>query len=370
MARKRMIWIGSVAVMALAGGGWWLLTPSPPLLPEAASAAEPPATPAKLPLSAEQQRRLGLSWAIAQTATEAPLAALPATIVPPVNDRVAVAALFPGVVERSFVVEGDPVRRGQTLAIVRSAEILSLHADVAKSQARLDLAHTSARRLDQLAREGVIAGARADEAAATLREARADAGEKRRILALSGGSGSNGSYALTAPIAGRVTVASARPGDRLDGTSAPFVIDAAAALEANAQLPERMAGQVRPGMTVRLGDTRGQVTAVGATVDPQTRSILLKARLPAAPGVIAGGSVNLTLLGPAPPGAVSIPAGALVNIRGADSVFAHVPGGVAIRPVRVGERSGDSVLVLSGLTAGERVVATGTSELKALAQAR
>ncbi|MFZ5749154.1 MAG: efflux RND transporter periplasmic adaptor subunit [Pseudomonadota bacterium] len=323
---------------------------------------------AALALGADQIRALGIAWASAQAATEAPLAMLPGTVAPPANARVAVTALFPGVIERSFVVEGDAVRKGQVLAQVRSSEVLSLHSDLTRAEARLGVARSSARRLGQLARDGVIASARAEEAQAMLREAEADVSEKRRILAMAGASGTGGGYRLTAPISGRVSSATAKTGDRLDGTAAPFVIDAAGEYEVDAQLPERLIDRVRPGMAVRLGDRSGTVTSVGATVAPDTRSVLLKARVPAGPGVISGGSATLVLMAPAPAGAVVVPAGAVTSLNGADVVFVRSGQGVTVRTVRLGAGEGsESVLVLSGLKPGEQVVRTGTSELKALA---
>lgn len=358
--------------VVLAAAGWWVLRPSAPTGPAAAGepAAKAAASPSVLPLSAEQARALGVAWAAATAASEAPIAALPGTIAPPANARVAATALFAGVIERIQVVEGDSVRKGQPLALIRSTEILSLHSDLVRARARLGVARSSARRLGQLARDGVIAGARAEEAQAVLREAEADVAEKQRILAMAGASGTNGAYTLTAPIAGRVTSAGAKAGDRLEGGSAPFVIDAAGAYEVNAQLPERFAGRVRPGMAVRLGDVPGTIVAVGATVDPQTRSVLLKAKLPAGPGVISGGSVSLTLMGPAPAGAVLVPSDAVVDLNGRDVAFVRAGSGVQVRPVALGESGGGGTLVLSGLKPGEQVVASGTSALKALALAQ
>jgi hypothetical protein len=105
-----------------------------------------------------------------------------------------------------------------------------------------------------------------------------------------------------------VTKADIQAGMPLDGTTAPFVIDAAGRYEATGQVPERLIGQIRPGMTVRLGQNtgsldagavRGTVTAVGNAIDPATRSAMLKAQLPASPGLVAGRVDTITVWGPA-----------------------------------------------------------------------
>ncbi|SEJ26628.1 membrane fusion protein, cobalt-zinc-cadmium efflux system [Sphingobium sp. AP50] len=330
--------------------------------------AAAPSDPGMIALSADNIARLGLKFAAAAEATEAPIAVVPAIIAPPPNARVAVAATFPGVVTRILVVEGQDVTRGQALAIVSSRDVLSMGADLSRASARLGVAQSSANRLSQLEREGVVAGARADEARAMLGEARADVSEKSRILRMVNGSGASGSYTLTAPIAGKVTAATIHAGSVVDGTTAPYVIDAAGQYEAQAQLPERLAGQVKPGMTVALGDTlRGAVTSVGSTIDPATRSVTLKAKLPAGPGALAGRATNLSLFGPAPVGAVTIDQNALATLADGEAVFVRSAKGVEIRKVKSGGKDADRILILSGLKPGEQVVVAGTSALKPMA---
>jgi cobalt-zinc-cadmium efflux system membrane fusion protein len=334
----------------------------------AAVADNKEAKPGEITLSADNMRRLGLRFEAAGAASEAPIAVVPTIIAPPPNARVAVAATFPGVVTRTLVVEGETVRKGQALAVVSSRDVLVMGADLHRAQARLGVARSNASRLSQLDREGVIAGARAEEARAALGEARADVSEKSRILHMVNASGGSGTYTLTAPIAGKVTTAQAHAGTVVDGSTAPYVIDADGQYEAQAQLPERLAGQVRPGMAVMLdGGLRGTVTAVGSTIDPATRSVTLKAKLPAGPGALAGRATNLSIFGPAPSGAVSVPQAALSTIGADDIVFVRTPDGVSMRRVKAGGKDGDRVLILSGLKVGEQIVVAGTSALKPMA---
>src|SRR3546814_4553163 len=115
------------------------------------------------------------------------------------------------------------------------------------------------------------------------------------------GVGASGTYTLTAPIAGRVTTASVQTGNPVDGTTAPYVIDAANRYEAVRQLPERLVCTARPCMTALFEpDIACRVTAVGATIDPAPRSVRLKAELPAGPGIIARRETHMYLSRPAP----------------------------------------------------------------------
>lgn len=368
MGRNTVI-LSGVALLALALGGWWVLSPATP----SETTGTTPALAANADFLAVQDdkiRLLGITLAAATPAAEVPLAQLPATISPPPNARVAVAATLPGTVQRTFVNEGDMVRAGQPLAVVVSRDILTIGADLSRANARLGVSQASAARLAKLSREGIIAGARADEAQAIAAEARVDVSEKSRILRMVGGSGSTGTYTLTAPISGRVTHADIVAGNPVDGMTAPYVIDAEGKYEVIAQVPEALVGKLQPGMTVRLGDLTGKVTSVGSTIDEATRSATLKASLPAGPGILSGRSATVNVFGSAPANAVTVPAGALASIDGRDVVFVATKGGFTRRNVRIAASGADSVVILEGLGNGERVVVSGTSALKALILAR
>jgi|JI10StandDraft_1071094.scaffolds.fasta_scaffold10868_2 cobalt-zinc-cadmium efflux system membrane fusion protein len=367
--RKTWLFVGAAVIAGL--GAIWCFglrdTAAPPAAVQTAAPASTDA-PGHITISDDQIAKLGIRFDSAVAAGELPLASLPAIIALPPNARVAVAATIPGVVTQTYVVEGETVRQGQRLAEIASREVLTMGADLARAQSRLDYAAANAARLGQLSRDGVIAGARADEANASLREAQVDTDESARLLSVANASGSRGSYTLTAPIAGRITTASLQTGSSVDGTSAPYVIDAASRYEIIAQLPERLVGSVTPGMQVRLpGGVGGTVTSVGTTIDPATRSASLKAKVSAAPGVVAGKALTIILLAKAPDGAVQVPASALTTLDGAEVVFVRGPGGVTTRKVGVGGKADGSAVILSGVRAGESVVTTGTSELKSLA---
>jgi cobalt-zinc-cadmium efflux system membrane fusion protein len=320
-----------------------------------------------LTVTAAQRQQLGIRVATAQAATALPLATLPAIITPPPGARVAVSAPFAGVIRQSFAVAGQPVRQGEALATVFSREVLEMGADLSRARARLGVARAAAARTDQLVREGISAGARAEESRAALREAEADVSSKARLLAQAHADPRTGMYTLRAPIAGRVSSATAQAGAGIDGMAAPFVIDAARRYAIEAQLPERLVGQVHAGDRIALpGGAIGTVTSVGATIDAQTRSAVLKASVPAAPGLVAGSSTSVRLLGRAMPGTVAIPAGAITRVVGATMVFVEAPGGFTLHRVSVASTGSGNVAV-TGLAAGTRVAVSGVSELKALA---
>jgi membrane fusion protein, heavy metal efflux system len=331
--------------------------------PEAAKAqAEQPSGA----LTTEQVSRLGIKTEAAVIAQSASVGTMPATVVLPPDARVAVSAPFSGSIRQIFVIPGEQVAKGQALATIMSRDALQIGADLNRAQTELGLARATAARTGQLVREGIIAGARAQEANAALRQAETNISEKSRILTISGANAS-GLITLRAPISGRISAVSVQTGGPIDGMTAPFVIDASNAYQLDIQVPERLAGTVKPGMVVSLpSNISGRILSVSPGIDPVSRSLIAKASLGAAPGIIAGKSLMVSIDGDAPVNAVTIPASALTKIDGKDVVFVAVGNSFKIRQVIAGSAGTGDILITSGLKIGERVATSGLTELKML----
>ena len=322
-------------------------------------------------LSAQQLRRLGVQTVVAEAAMDVPLGTVPAAITLPPEAQVAVTAPFDGAIIRLHVIQGQQVSAGQALATVRSREPLQYGAELARAQARLGLAEASAARTRQLVDEGIVAGARADEMNAAIRVARTDVAENARILRQAGASAS-GEVTLRAPIAGRVAAMTAQVGGPVMATSAPFVIENSSAFTLDMQLPERLAGQVRPGMRIAVPATgampelTGSILSVGSSLDPATRSIIAKARIDGTPPLVAGKSVMVVIHHDSAQPGVSVPSRAMTTIDGKPHVLLRTSKGFAPRAVTVAGQSGDRTILSDGLKPGDKVAVSGISELKML----
>lgn len=322
-------------------------------------------------LTAQQLQRLGIQTQSVDAAVDVPLGTVPAVVTLPPEAQVAVTAPFDGAMLRVYVIQGEMVRAGQPLATVKSREPLQYGAELARAQARLGLAQATAARTRQLVDEGIIEGARGDEVNAQIRVAQTDVSENARILRQAGAS-SAGEVTLRAPISGRVAAMTAQVGGPVMATSAPFVIENNTAFTLDLQLPERLAGQVRPGMSISasgpgvLKGATGTIISVGGSLDPATRSVLAKARIDGAPALVAGKSVMATINGTSAASGTSIPASALTKIDGKDHVFVRTGKRFVRRAVEVAGSSDGRVFITSGLKQGEQVAVSGLSELKML----
>lgn len=304
--------------------------------------------------------------AVAAAAAEMVLAELPATVVQPPGSTVAVAAPFAGMVRDVKVQPGQSVQRGQLLATMVSREALVLAGDLARAQARRTMTGAEAARMTTLAREGVVAGARADSAVAADREAAINAREAQRLLARAG-AGSDGVVRLVAPISGRVARMSVEAGAPVDGMTAPFLIEADGSRWLALQLPERLAGLARPGMAVTTRDgRRGRLMTVASGIDPATRSFPARALLDdGGPALVGGRLMPVSLVAAAPAGSVAVPTAAVVHEGSSDQVFVAMAKGFVVRQVQRAPGNGETAIVVSGLKAGERVATSNLPELRA-----
>lgn len=312
---------------------------------------------------------------VAEATGSIPLGTVPAVVTLPPEARVAVTSPFPGSAVRVLVIEGQGVSRGQPLAVVRAAEPMRIGADLSRAASEVQLAEARAARLTQLAEEGIIAQARADEANAQLAQARATLAENRRLASYAG-SGPDGSMTLRAPIAGRVSHVGVETGGPVDGMTAPFVIEATSAYRLDLALPERLGRQVRPGMAVEVelplgnGETMivgGQVLSVAPSIDPQTRSIMAKASIGAAPGLVPGQNVSVRIAANSNEPGIAVPSRSVTLIGGEPHVFVRDGDAFAPRAVEIAAEAGDRTILSGGLASGETVAASNIAELKAAA---
>ena len=329
-----------------------------------------PQAPADQPGSAAATSAPAIETVAAREITTIPLGSVPGTITLPPQARVAVTAPFAGAVVRVYVIEGQTVARGEALGLVRASEPVQISGELARARSAAKLAEARAARLAQLAQEGIIAAARADEAKAEADQARASEAQFARLATL-GGVGPDGTMTLRAPIAGRVAHVGVETGGGVDTVTAPFVVEAAGAYQIELQLPERLAQTVRPGMAVEIGlgaegasPVGGRIIAVAPSLDPVTRSVMARASIGAAPGVIAGRNVTVTVLGQGR--GIAVPEEAVTRIGAQDHVFVQNGKAWEKRAIKLASRGGGMAVIASGLAGGEIVATTGIAELKAV----
>lgn len=268
------------------------------------------------------------------------------------------AAPAPARVARVEVAVGQRVAPGTVLVVFdQTGFVAAEHA----ADAALAAAERSAERTRRLVDEGIAPRKDLDQATAELAQAQANAATARRAEVLS---------VLRSPIAGVVTQLQATLGAMVDPAQPLVSVADPTQVDVVFNVTPGDAARVHPGadVTLRAGQSatgeplgHGTVVDVGGAVDTVSRSVAVRARIPAARrplriGETIFGQIAVRTV----PGAVVVPLAALVPEGDAFQVFVVDPAGVAhARRVTVGARADSVAEITSGLAVGERIVTQG-----------
>jgi membrane fusion protein (multidrug efflux system) len=135
-------------------------------------------------------------------------------------------------------------------------------------------------------------------------------------------------------------------------------------------VPEKYAKDIKQGseITVRVGDSdeeyKGSVYAVEAKIDPATRTMKARAKIPNPKGDLIPGSfakVDITLQ--QLPDAIVVPAESVIPEMSGEKVFICVDGKARSVPVKTGIRTETGVQIVEGLSPQDTLVVTGLLQL-------
>ncbi|WP_267349832.1 efflux RND transporter periplasmic adaptor subunit [Sphingomonas sp. GM_Shp_2] len=267
---------------------------------------------------------------------------------------------------------GQPVGRGDTIAIIESREAASLRAEIEAAQARAALAQSNLRREQRLFAERVspeqdLVAARtaATEANISLRLAR------QQLSATGGSGGAFNRIAVRSPIAGQVIARSATLGQTVAADAELFRVANLSKATITMSLIPADAGRIRPGARVEVTAPgrrqEARVTFVSPVLDETTRLVPVIAGIDNASGTWrVGETVNASILVPASGDrTVAVPSAAVQMIEDRPHVFVRTSAGFQAKPVTLGRTNGGVVTVTLGLTGDERIASTNSFILKA-----
>jgi cobalt-zinc-cadmium efflux system membrane fusion protein len=296
-------------------------------------------------------------------------------------DRVArIASPVAGRVERVFVEEGQYVRRGDPLLVVRVPDLGRLRADHRGALSKAHAARANADRLASLVADRLAARQAWLDAEAQARSLEAEAASLGQQLAAIGADGAAHPSLLTlrARVSGVVLSRSAVAGQPVTTDQPLGTVADLAEVWFMARVFERDLGAVVAGARaeVRVEALPGRrfaavVDDVAPQVDPATRAVNVRIRVPNPDGALRvglAGTARIVLPEAAAggPPAVLVPESALAVVDGRRLVFVEVGDGDFVpRPVLVGRSAWPTVEIRDGLEPGERVAVRGVYTLEA-----
>ena len=284
-----------------------------------------------------------------------------------------------GRIQQVLVHEGDEVRAGQTLAILDDATLRSASEQAqagvkaaenqqAAAQAEASLAASTLGRYKQLQAEKSVSPQEMDEVTrrAEAARSRVDAVRAQRDAAKAQESGARamlGYTRLSAPFAGVVTARMADPGTMAAPGVPLLQVDSNSPLQLQATIDESAIGSIRKGMKTSIvidgvpkDELSGTVAEVVPAADPSSHSFLVKIDLAPSTQLHAGmyGSAEFAT---GTHQAILMPRSAVVLRGSLSCIYVLDANGIAqLRSITLGAPQGEMVEVLSGVSAGEKLV--------------
>jgi cobalt-zinc-cadmium efflux system membrane fusion protein len=303
------------------------------------------------------------------------------------------AQVFPpyqGRIVKLFAKIGDNVRRGQPLLTIESPDLIQADSNLIAAAGVLDLtAHAldRAKQLyevqgmaekdlqqavsDQQTAEGALRAARDAVAVFGKSELEIDRMVKTRTI--------DPYLVVPSPIAGRITARTAAPGDFVQpGTApAPYSVADISRIWLNASVTESDMPLVRTGQPIRVAvmafparTFEGEISTVGATVDPQLHRGLIRAEIEdpqheLLPGMFA----SFVIVTGEPLSAAAVPVDGIVR-EGDGTMTVWIASDrhhFTKRSVKVGLQHAGYGQILEGVRPGEQIVTKGAIFLDVLA---
>jgi cobalt-zinc-cadmium efflux system membrane fusion protein len=342
------------------------------------------------------------------------------------NGQAIVGAKVDGRAVRVLAEPGQSVKAGQVVVVIDSTQVAELRgqliearsklklaeqnlartsrsenrAAVIQAKNKLDFAENNLERKKRLAALGAAAGREVAEAEVEYKNAKAEYDyqsniqvtreqqqatsevEQSRAVAArlvqsldalgAGTNGQGGTFSIASPIAGTIVDRHISVGQAVTQGSELMTVMNLSSVVIEAQLPESQATRAQAGqhITVRIPGLpdrpfEGRVETVGNAVDPQKRTVPVRARITNAGAILKHEmAVEARITTGIRKDSLLVRATAIVEDEGIKVVYVKEGNRYERRPVTVGTVNYQWAEILSGVEAGEEVVTVGAYQLK------
>lgn len=296
-------------------------------------------------------------------------------------NEVELRAEVSGYITGIFVRDGQAVSKGQRLyEIDRSryqAAYRSAQAQVQIARANLEKVKKDFERYNRLAQQDAIAKQRVDYAQTDLQTAQSQLSAAQAALTTAATDLRHS--VIVAPASGKVGIAAVKMGSLVTaGSTLLNTISSPNPIGVDININERdipyflkLQHAGAAAFTITLSDqtkynANGKIIAIDRSVDPQTGTIKVRASFPNSSGRLTAG-MNCTVEVPSKQSGeqIVIPFKAVSEQLGEFGVFVVGDSNkVFQRPVKLGIKVADKIVVTEGLKEGETIVSEGTQNLK------
>ncbi|MBA3678370.1 MAG: efflux RND transporter periplasmic adaptor subunit [Sphingosinicella sp.] len=274
------------------------------------------------------------------------------------NEQVTLSAPVTERIVRLNFDDGGFVNRGQVLAVLAQGQE---NAQLNEAQARAREASQQLSRVQALKDRGFATKSNLDQQSALAAQARAQAAGARATI---------GDRVVTAPFSGWVSLRNISPGAVVNSGTEIATISDLTSIKLDFAVPETLLAAIRPGQTIEARSAaypdqpfRGQIANIDPVIDPNTRAVTVRARLPNPDRKLKPGMLLTVGIETAPRLSLSVPELSVVGEGDQRFVYVVDKGAAKRVPVRTGVRMGGRVEILAGLRPGQQVVTEGVVKL-------
>ncbi|CAD0007137.1 efflux RND transporter periplasmic adaptor subunit [Flavobacterium chungangense] len=275
------------------------------------------------------------------------------------NEQVEIHSEISGIVEGIYFNEGSYVNKGQVLFKVNDIE---LRAQLRQAQTKEGLAGENGRRAKLLLQKEAISQEEFDVANADYASAKA----QTQLI-----SAQIAKTSVKAPFSGKIGLRSISPGTYITPTVLVAKLVNTGKLKITFSIPEKYAAQVSSGSVIDFSVSgsdkiyKAKIYAIEPEVEVATRTLKIRAIAENSdgklfPGTFADVKLPLNII----KDAIVIPSEAIVPIQDGKKVYIANMGKAKEIKVEAATRTDASVLILSGLKAGDTLITSGVMSLK------
>jgi membrane fusion protein (multidrug efflux system) len=275
------------------------------------------------------------------------------------NEQIEIRSEVSGIVEGIYFQEGSNVTKGQLLFKVNDIE---LRAQLAQANTKEGLAAENERRAKLLLQKEAISQEEYDIARADHKSTQAQSQLIKAQIAKT---------SVRAPFSGKIGLRSISPGIYITPTVLVAKLVNSSKLKITFSIPEKYASQVKTNtplsFTVEGSDEKftAKVYAIEPEVAVATRTLQVRAITENSqgkllPGTFANVSLPLSII----KDAIVVPTEAIIPVQNGKKVYISKNGLAKELMVETATRTDASILVLSGLKAGDTLLTSGVMSLK------
>lgn len=275
------------------------------------------------------------------------------------NEQVEIRSEISGIVEGIYFKEGSNVTKGQLLFKVNDIE---LRAQLAQAKTKEGLASENERRAKLLLEKEAISQEEYDVARADFKLAQAQIQLIQAQIAKT---------SVKAPFSGKIGLRSISPGTFITPSLLVAKLVNIGQLKITFSIPEKYANQVKPNSNLSFtvaGSTEkytAKIYAIEPEVQIETRTLQVRAIAENKDGKLLPGTfANVELPLDIIKDAIVVPTEAIIPVQNGKKVFISNMGKAKEVMVETATRTDASILVLSGLKAGDTLLTTGVMSLK------